>query len=68
MSKGIEDQERGDCAMKITPNISVPTRIVYALVGSVLVAAPFVMGFGGWERIASPIVGGVILLAGASGW
>ena len=54
--------------MKITPNISVPTRIVYALVGSALVAAPFVMGFGGWERIASPIVGGVTLLTGTSGW
>jgi len=65
---GIEDQERGDFVMKITPNINVPTRIVYALVGAALVAAPFVMGFGGWERIASPIVGGITLLAGASGW
>ena len=54
--------------MKITPNISVPTRIAYVLVGAVLVAAPFVMGFGDWERIASPIVGGVTLLSGASGW
>ncbi len=54
--------------MKIEPNIGKAWRVGYVIVGLALVAAPFVMNFGGWEAIAAPIVGVVTAATGGVGW
>lgn len=54
--------------MRIEPNIGMGWRVLYVAVGLALVAAPWVMDFGGWEAIAAPLVGVVTVAAGGVGW
>ncbi len=54
--------------MKITPNLGPTFRIVYAVLGLVLIAASFVLPLETWARVALPVLGGISILTGATGW
>lgn len=54
--------------MKMTPNLGPTYRVVYALLGAVLIAIPFVAETPGWTRIVVPILGGLSIASAAVGW
>ncbi len=54
--------------VKMTPNLGPTFRVVYALLGAVLIAVPFVAGTPGWTRIVVPILGVLSIATAATGW
>jgi hypothetical protein len=55
-------------AVKITPNLGPTYRVLYAVFGAVLVAAPFVAVVPTWVRIVVPILGVLSIASAAVGW
>ncbi len=54
--------------MKIEPNLSNAYRILYVVMGSVMIAIPFALALGGWIRVVVPILGLLSIATGATGW
>ena len=54
--------------MKFSPNLGHRFRILYVVIGVVLVAATFAIGLEGWQRVILPILGGMAIVTGATGW
>lgn len=52
---------------KIKPNLGMPTRIAFVVIGMGLVGAPLVRGMEGGAAIALPLLGIATMLAGLSG-
>ncbi|MCH7813871.1 MAG: hypothetical protein IID40_07600 [Planctomycetes bacterium] len=54
--------------MKVVPNIGKPVRTAYVVGGVVLAALPFVTSMAGWLGVALPVLGVVMIAAGAVGF
>ena len=54
--------------MKFQPNLSNALRVVYVVIGAALIAGPFLITVGTWERVILPILGLMAVASGATGW
>ncbi len=52
---------------KIRPNIGIPTRVAYVVIGMGLIGVPLVRGMEGGAAIVLPLMGIATMLAGLSG-
>lgn len=53
--------------MKIKPNIGVPIRVTFVVMGIGIAIVPLVLGMSGAAAIALPVIGIATILAGLSG-
>ncbi len=54
--------------MKLKPNLSNAYRILFGLVGLVLIGIPFAFSLEGWIRVLLPVLGALSIATGATGW
>lgn len=52
----------------MTANLGKPMRILYAIIGVMLIASPLLGGMKLWMQITLPALGVIAIITAASGW